>query len=518
MKVCLIIEGSYPYITGGVSAWVHELITALPDIEFIIYAISPRMHQKIRYTLPPNAHVYELALTDIEADADAAQGSNSTGLKYENEGNGTKAADSMLAGRDENTSLRAAGGFRARARCIRGILNAHVRMLAGSEPDPLELIASIPEGYSLRRDAILDTRAWQFINDQNRKRNPLYPFADYFWAWKSAHYLIFKVLAHPAPEADIYHSVSTGFAGLAALAAKLRHHKPFILTEHGLYHKEREIEIRKADFVRGYQRDLWINLYNEIARLCYKSADLCTSLFAENRDFQLALGASPERSVVIPNGIDVARFSVERHKKENEFAVGFVGRIVPIKDVKTFIVAAKLVLEKIRNARFYLVGPEDEDPDYDQECRRLAADLRIDDHIIFTGRADVRKYYEFLDVVVLTSIREGQPLVILEAYAAGIPCVSTNVGNVSELLEGDQRFIAPSKDAGKIAEGIEYVHDHPDEMAELVKKNRARVIAQYEKKELITRYRDLYRRFAPMQAGGAAAPEAPDSAPGKEAR
>jgi len=500
MKVCLIIEGSYPYITGGVSAWVHELITALPDVEFIIYAISPRTHQKIRYTLPPNARLEELALTAIEADGDPARDQKESGIKAQKDMR--QAEEDRSAADEGSTSLRAAGGIRARNRRIKSILRAHISMLTGTDPDPAELIASIPEGYSLRRDAILNTQAWNFINNQNRKRNPLYPFADYFWAWKSAHYLIFKVLAHPAPEADIYHSVSTGFAGLAALAAKLRHHKPFILTEHGLYHKEREIEIRKADFVRGYQRDLWINLYNAIARLCYKSADLCTSLFSENRDYQLALGAAPERSIVIPNGIDVARFSVERHPKADSFSIGFVGRIVPIKDVKTFIVAAKLVLEKIPGAHFYLVGPEDEDPGYDRECRRLAEDLRIADHLEFTGRADVRTYYEFLDVVVLTSIREGQPLVILEAFAAGIPCVSTNVGNVSELLEGDTRFIAPSKDAGKIASGIEYVHDHPDEMAELAKKNRARVIAEYEKKELISRYRNLYSRFAPSAAEG----------------
>ena len=68
----------------------------------------------------------------------------------------------------------------------------------------------------------------------------------------------------------------------------------------------------------------------------------------------------------------------------------------------------------------------------------------------------------------------------LEAYAAGIPCVSTDVGNVSELLEGDRRFIAPSKDADKIAQGIEYVLEHPDEMAKLAKHNRERTVATYE--------------------------------------
>ncbi|MGA2545507.1 MAG: GT4 family glycosyltransferase PelF [Rectinemataceae bacterium] len=465
MRVCLVIEGSYPFITGGVSSWVHELISGLPRIEFVLFTFSPQSDQELRYKLPPNVSgVTDVVLT---RNPRAAKGGGTRG-----------------AGRDR----------------VLGILASHLSMFSGNSPNLERLIGSIPEGTAIHRESVLDERAGKFVQAQNRARNPIYPYSDYFWAWKSSHDLIFNVLAAKAPEADVYHSLSTGFAGLAALAAKLRKGKPFLLTEHGLYHKEREIEIRKAAFVRGYQRDLWIRIYNSVARMCYEGADLCTSLFEENRRSQLELGASPERTVVIPNGIDVARYSVRREKRDEEFHVVFVGRIVPIKDVKTFIVAAKLVLERIPTTRFHLVGPDDEDPAYAAECRRLAADLKIEDRLDFTGRANVLEYYKFLDVVVLTSVREAQPLVILEAYAAGIPCVSTDVGNVSELLEGDRRFIASSKDAAKIAEGIEYVLEHPEEMAVLAARNRTRTVATYEKRELLARYGELYARFEPAYA------------------
>ncbi len=474
MRVCLVIEGSYPFITGGVSSWVHELISGLPQIEFVLFTFSPEAGQKLRYTLPPNI----VGITDVVLSKPPP----------------ARAARASFA---ERRLERQAKGKRARDSRILGILESHVRMFSGSGPDLDKLIARIPEGHSIHREAVLDRRAWNFMKGQNRLRNPLYAFSDYVWAWKSAHDLVFNVLAAVPPEADVYHSLSTGFAGLAALAAKLRRGKPFLLTEHGLYHKEREIEIRKAGFVRGYQRDLWIRLYNRIAGICYENADLCTSLFEENRGYQLALGATAERTVVIPNGIDVARYSVVREPRPEGFHVGFIGRIVPIKDVKTFIVAAKLVLERVPDARFYLVGPDDEDPEYDKECRRLAADLKIEDRLTFTGRADVREYYKFVNVVVLTSVREAQPLVILEAYAAGIPCVSTDVGNVSELLEGDRRFMAPPKDGAKIAEAIIFVHDNPEEMARIAARNRGRTIETYEKKDLLSRYGSLYSRFAP---------------------
>jgi polysaccharide biosynthesis protein PelF len=459
MRVCLVIEGSYPFITGGVSSWVHDLISGLPEIEFALFTFSPQAGQKPRYKLPPN----------VDPDI-----------------------------RDVVLTENPRGGLRVRegTAMVGGILNSHIRMFSGSAPKLSDLIGSIPEGAALHRAAVLDRRAWSFVQNQNSSHNPIYPFSDYVWAWKSAHDLIFNVLAARAPEADVYHSLSTGFAGLAALAAKVRKGKPFLLTEHGLYHKEREIEIRKAAFVRGYQRDLWIGLYMRIARICYEGADLCTSLFEQNRGYQLELGAAPERTVVIPNGIDVARFAVAREPRDKDLNVGFVGRIVPIKDVKTFIVAAKLVLERIPDARFYLIGPEDEDPGYAEECHRLVADLKLEKSLVFTGRANVLDYYKFLNVVVLTSVREAQPLVILEAYAAGIPCVSTDVGNVSELLDEDRRFIAPSKDAGRIAEGIEYVLEHPDEMKALAERNKARTIKTYEKSDLLARYGALYSNYA----------------------
>ena len=466
MRVCLVIEGSYPYITGGVSSWIHELIGGLPEVEFVLFTLSPSADQELRYALPPNV----VGQVDIPLGKRPPKSGARRGKK---------------GGGDE----------------VRAALSAHLRMFAGEEPDLADFLGSIPERHSLHRDAVLDKRAWSFVGAQNRARNPLYPFSDYFWAWKGAHDLIFNLLAAEAPEADLYHSVSTGFAGLAALAAKVRKGKPFLLTEHGLYHKEREIEIRKATFVKGYQRDLWSRIYDRVASLCYSNADLCTSLFAENRRYQLDLGAKPENALVIPNGIDIERFSVERAKIDERFHVGFVGRVVPIKDVKTYILAAKLLIDRLgegeREVIFHIIGPEDEDPEYAAACRRLAADLKIEGRIEFTGRKDVRDYYRFLDVVVLTSVREAQPLVILEAYAAGIPVVSTDVGNVSELLEGDRRFIAPVKDAEGIAEGIRYVFSHPQEMAELAERNRARAIADYDKKELLARYGELYARFAP---------------------
>ena len=237
-------------------------------------------------------------------------------------------------------------------------------------------------------------------------------------------------------------------------------------------------------------------MYNGISRMCYRSADRIVSLFEHNRRRQIELGADPDTAIVIPNGIDVPRFTSVVRKKREGFHVGLVGRVVPIKDIKTFVLAAKIVGDAVPEARFWCIGPTEEDPAYHDDCQRLVESLRLGDRFTFTGKADVLDFYSFLDVLLLTSVREAQPLVILEAYAAGVSVVSTSVGNVPELLEHDTRFLAPPKDAAKLAQGVRYVHDNRGEMERIAEKKRDMVLRFYDKSRVFERYRAEYETLA----------------------
>ena len=462
LTVCLVLEGSYPYITGGVSTWVQELIGALPDIRFSIYTLSPKSGQTSRYVFPPNVVTHK---------------------------------DIVIA---EKRPIRAKTPDRRGL--VQSIAVLHKTLAAGSAPSLTDILERLPEGYFPYEDAVSDPVGWDMVVEANQAHNPAYPFADYFWAWKSAHDLVFTVLGESAPEADIYHPVSTGYAGLAAVAAKLRYNKPLLLTEHGLYHKEREMEIKRAGFVRGYQRDLWIGMYFGLSRICYHTADRVISLFEYNRRRQMEMGAPANKTLVIPNGIDIPRFSAVARKKRRGFHVGFVGRVVPIKDVKTFILMAKIIADELAGVHFWCVGPLDEDPAYAEDCRVLVESFQLSSRFTFTGKQNVASFYSFLDVLVLTSIREAQPLVILEAFAVGLPVVSTTVGNVAELLDYDDRFLAPSKDAEKLARSVRYVHDHPDEVEQLITTNKEKVGRFYNKADVFRRYGQIYTELA--RSGG----------------
>ncbi len=465
MRVCLLLEGSYPYITGGVSSWTQDLIASLPEVEFSLMTISPSKHQTLKYKLLPN----------VKEHVDVVLGEEG----------------------------RAGGRPRAWGKINRVLKDIQRRSPNIAIDDIVELIRLVPEEFNPMRAALDSRRFWDILVELNRRHNPMYPFTDFYWAWKAAFSMLFAVVSVPPPEADVYHAISTGYAGLVATAVKYRRGKPFLLTEHGLYHKEREIELRRASYIKGYQRDLWIAVYHFLSRLAYHSADYSTSLFEYNRRIQLELGARPDRALVIPNGIDIPRFSSAKREKRPGFHVGLVGRVVPIKDIKTFITMARIVHQAIGEAEFYCIGPTDEDEEYYEDCRRMVESFQMAGVFHFTGRQNVLDYYSFLDVMLLTSIREAQPLVILEAWAAGVPVVSTKVGDVPEMLDNDDRFLAAPKDAEKLGESVLWVYRNPEEIGKIIAMKQAKVRERYDKVALYETYGRLYASIAegtPWQA------------------
>ncbi|MFN2312659.1 MAG: GT4 family glycosyltransferase PelF, partial [Spirochaetia bacterium] len=284
----------------------------------------------------------------------------------------------------------------------------------------------------------------------------------------------------------------TGYAGFVGAIARATTGRPLALTEHGIYHRERSIEIDASRELRGQQRDQWKELFFALSRLSYACSDRIITLFEANRRLELNLGAPAHISQVIPNGIDLPRFrGVVRETRP-----GFhVGMIVPIKDIKTFIVAARGVIEQIPETQFYCIGPLEESPEYVEECRDLAQAMGISEQFHFTGRQNVLDYYSFLNVVVLSSLSEAQPLVILEAQAAGVPVVATRVGDVPGLLEDDDRFIALPKDAEGIVRRIVGIHHDPEGVAGWIAA-RSRVLdTVYDRKVIYGAYGSLYREL-----------------------
>nr|WP_281169974.1 GT4 family glycosyltransferase PelF [Schleiferilactobacillus shenzhenensis] len=237
-----------------------------------------------------------------------------------------------------------------------------------------------------------------------------------------------------------------------------------------------------------------------MARTAYACADEVVTLSARNQQHQLAAGAAPDRLAVIPNGVAGADYAaLPRHRfSPQALQIGAIVRLTPIKDIVTLIHACDYLRQAGVPFHCTVMGPADEDPAYARRCRELIAALDLAEHITLTGKVAVADYLPRLDVLVLTSISESQPLAMLEGMAAGIPWVTTNVGDCQELLTGPGdddgragfvvRPIAPDQIADKLA----WFYRHPDALATMGAAGARRVLARYQLTHMVAAYTALY--------------------------
>lgn len=177
--------------------------------------------------------------------------------------------------------------------------------------------------------------------------------------------------------------------------------------------------------------------------------------------------------------------------------LGGVIRVVPIKDIKTMIYAFEVVKRRVPDARLYLIGPTDEDPEYYKECLDLIKSINCPD-IEFVGRVDVAQWYCKLDIVLLSSVSEGQPFVLLEGMAAKCSCVSTSVGSCRELIEGNDDGIGsagevvPVMNPNLMAKSILRMGSDVTILREMAENGYRRVEKFYQEKDFLQAYRNLY--------------------------
>jgi glycosyltransferase involved in cell wall biosynthesis len=326
--VCLVLEGTYPYLPGGVSTWVDGLVRGLPDLRFAV-----------------------VHLRDAEAP-------------------------------------------RRPARSMPG----NVRTLVDVQVDP----ERPPAGEAL----------------------------------------------DDLPDARLIHSLSSGLSGLTGATLSRRRDRPLLVTEHGLAWREAlmgtgELESgrplaaparRRAD--RALQRAQWSRSLQAMARAGYDQAAAITTVCAANARWQRRLGAPAERSSVVANSVGAGWRPGDQRPDPDRPLFVLVGRVVPIKDVLGFLLAARLVLDARPAARFAVVGPLDQDHEYAATCLERSQELGLGEAVRFCGETDPRPWVRAASAVVLTSVSEAQPLALIEAMASGVAVVAPRIGGCEELVAG----------------------------------------------------------------------------------
>jgi polysaccharide biosynthesis protein PelF len=481
--ICLILEGTYPYVSGGVSSWTHELIARQNHLTFDLVSILPRDPVDPKRLYPLASHA--ASITNIH-----------------------------LHRLQEGGTLPPAKAERLFAEIEQPLLSLTTGKAELSD------LAQLMESFAAHRSVIgqkmlLDSEAaWELMTHMYEASFAENSLLDYFWSWRTIVGGLYSLLEAPLPDAKCYHVMSTGFAGLYAARAHLETGRPVILTEHGIYTNERRIEIASAGWLEEnasraltvdatslHLRDLWSTTFANYSRICYESASHIVTLFAGNQQAQIADGADSGKLSIIPNGIDVERYGAIARKTHTRPTVALIGRVVPIKDVKNYLRAVSLLARMLPDLRALILGPMDEDSAYAKECRDMTDYFGLQQVVEFTDRVTVDDWLPEIDVLMFSSISEAQPLTILEAGACGIPVVATDVGACRELLLGkpDETpmlgaggIVVPLANTQALAEGaFKLLTDHAfhDACGAALK---ARIAIYYNKHDQHEAYKTLY--------------------------
>jgi glycosyltransferase involved in cell wall biosynthesis len=218
----------------------------------------------------------------------------------------------------------------------------------------------------------------------------------------------------------------------------------------------------------------------------------CISCFTYQR--LLEAGYPQERLRMIPNGVDLPRYTPKtpgEHAVRSAARVVYAGRLQPVKGVRVLIEAWS-VLAAAHSARLAIAG----DGDLREELEARSAQLGLGKRIEFRGDIDdVPALLRDADIYVQPSFQEGMPNSVLEAMAAGLPIVATQVsGNVDLVTDGDNGLLVPPGDAAALAAAIGRLLEDPALARRMGERSRMRVEREFGLPSVMARLEMAYRR------------------------
>lgn len=428
LKVLLTTEGTYPFHSGGVSTWCQDLIESLPNISFEILSVESTPWVKSRFQLPANVNQVRILPQWHSSAYDAER----------------------------------LGFYRYASRWLRTIpactnkklfddLEAFFSQLFKSCPHPAyfaKILLNLNRfwrRYDYHR-TFRSTAVWHIYQETVNNTNwPETPNKNELGYGLYLMQNLFAPLAVKPPRADIAHSSAAAFCSLPAVVAKAEWGTPMILSEHGVYLRERLLELKRLHH-SSFIRHLYHRLIKSLVRLSYHTADRILPVCNFNSRWEEHMGADVNRITTVYNGVDPQRFAPVfaggSGAPRRPTAVS-LARIHPLKDIETLLNAADLVRREIPDVKFKLYG-DIWDEEYFQQCLRLHESLGLGSSFEFAGHTDSpATAYQQGDIVVLSSISEAFPYAAVEAMMCGRPVVATAVGGVTEALSGCGLMVDP---------------------------------------------------------------------------
>ncbi|MCS0604847.1 GT4 family glycosyltransferase PelF [Streptomyces sp. LP11] len=460
--VTLLTEGTYPHSHGGVSVWCDQLVQGMPDLDFDVVAVTGTGREPVVWDLPAHVRqVRSVPMWGAPPDGRPPRGRALARLADAYERFLTALLDPAAEGRFAPAlyAMARAAADGALSPFLRG--DRAVSLLAAVWNRPG---LAVREARPTLHDAVTATALLEHA---------------------------LRPLAAPPPRHGVAHAVSGGVAVLPGLAGLARHGVPLLLTEHGVYLRERYLGYRTAPY-RWPVKALVLGFFRLLAEESYRRAALITPGNRYNRLWEEQGGADPESIRTVYNGVDPGAFPPAGPEPDVP-TLSWAGRVDPIKDLETLIRAFGLVRAEIPEARLRLFGGTPRGGEaYRERCEALAAELGHADAVTFEGRVDdIKDAYAAGNVVMLSSISEGFPFTLIEAMSCGRATVSTDVGGVREAV-GDSGLVVPPRDPARMAAAALELLDDAERRRAMGEAARLRVIEQFTLRQTIDTFRSIY--------------------------
>jgi glycosyltransferase involved in cell wall biosynthesis len=264
---------------------------------------------------------------------------------------------------------------------------------------------------------------------------------------------------------------------------------PAVHTFHGIHY---------SSYSRIGQR-LYLALERRLSRLSHAIINVSASQEAEGLAFRLF---EPGQSVVVVNGIDLDEMdraiASSRVRREtlgltpNHFVIGCVSRWDPVKRFEILLQAVRRLASRLPRLALLLVGGGGEEA----RIRRLVSETGLQDRVIFTGfLGNPTQVYGILDLYVATSLKEGLPLAPLEAMAASLAIVATDVpGHRDVVIRGETGLLVPPEDSAALAEAIASLVADPARRRKMGEAGRQRVLDHFAIEGMVGKTAEVYRR------------------------
>ncbi len=492
LSVCLVAEGSYPHYTGGVSTWCDMLVRGLPEVRFTLMSLVANPSVKVVFDLPEN--VDRLITVPLWGTGEVLEIRRDLGLL-------------AIVRRKRSAPDEAV------QREFLPLFQRFVRLLWSQVAQPALLGQTLHAmaAYFQRRDF-----------DQTLKSQPVWEcflaesalgFSRFCTAMNfrsdatlldttDALRLLYRwltLLTVPLPQVDVVHAAAAGLCAVPGILARQDQRAAFLLTEHGVYLRERLLALSRTEDTSLFSQVMQSRFAQRLTEASYHFADRIAPGSNYNHRWELRNGAAPERIQTIYNGPDPAEFTpVLRSRPDGEPpTVVWLGRIDPLKDLETLIRAASIVHGQMPHVRFVLYGKAPRGNEwYFERCLKLRDTLGLQHAVIFAGfAASAAAAYNEGDFVVLSSISEGFPYSVVEAMMCARAVVGTDVGGVSEALEGCGLVVEPRNPEQMAAACLQLLAD-PDRCRAMGLAARAKALERFSLQQCNAAYLAVFQRLA----------------------